>query len=131
MGLSVLYTVHISHAYILAQSPDTFTDNKKRVWKARVSLSHIGNSVLHGSVATLLAVLIVGFSRNSYFFIVFFKLWMGIVVFGSANAFILIPVILSLLGPTPDYKDRDTLREQTFFVHLDSLAEHQKIAIKL
>ena len=123
LGLSVLYTSHISHAYIMAHAPDSFSQSKQRSWKAHVALSHIGNSVLHGSIATLLAVLIVGYSRNSYFFVVFFKLWLGIVVFSSANAFILIPIILSLWGPTPDYKDRDALREKKFIARVDTMTK--------
>jgi hypothetical protein len=32
-------------------------------------------------------------------FVVFFKAWFGIVLFGMANGFMLLPVLLSLFGP--------------------------------
>ena len=70
-----------------------------------MALSIAGNSVLHGSIVAILAVLIVGFTKNSYFFVIFFELWLGIVVFATANAFILIPIILSFCGPESDNKD--------------------------
>jgi hypothetical protein len=33
---------------------------------------------------------------------VFFKAWFGIIVFGMSNGFILLPVLLSYVGPTLD-----------------------------
>ena len=107
LGLSVLYSVHMALSFHLAEAPRDMPKPKQRLWKARVGLSRIGSSVLHGSIATLLAVTIVGiFAQRSYFFIVFFKLWLGIVLIGMANAFILIPILLSFLGPTPDYEKK-------------------------
>ena len=76
---------------------------------------------MHGSLASLLAVLIVGLSRESYFFVVFFKLWIGIVAFGTVNAFILIPIALSFLGPTPDYTDKDEVRKREFFLKREDI----------
>ena len=105
LGLSVLYSVHITLSFMLVEAPRDMPKEKQRVWKARVGLSRIGSSVLHGSISTLLAVILIGvFAQRSYFFIVFFKLWLGIVLVGMANAFILIPILLSFLGPTPDFE---------------------------
>lgn len=39
---------------------------------------------------------------------VFFKLWFGIIVFGMANGFLLLPVMLSLWGPTEGFSDEGT-----------------------
>ena len=115
LGLSVLYSVHISLSFHLVEAPRDMPKPKQRVWKARVGLSRIGSSVLHGSIATLLAVTIVGiFAQRSYIFIVFFKLWLGIVLVGMANAFILIPIVLSFVGPTPDYEQKKVARRLNF-----------------
>lgn len=35
-------------------------------------------------------------------FVVFFRLWFGIIVFGMSNGFLLLPVILSYVGPLND-----------------------------
>ena len=108
LGLSVLYSVHISYTFLIVEAPGKLSTSKQRLLKARVALSRIGSSVLHGSISTLIAVIIVGiFAGNSYFFVVFFKMWLGIVGFGMANAFLLIPILLSLFGPTPDYEEKD------------------------
>jgi hypothetical protein len=39
---------------------------------------------------------------KSYIFIVFFRAWFGIITFGMANGFILLPVMLSMIGPTAE-----------------------------
>ena len=130
LGLSVLYSAHIAHAYILALAPASFSKKKRRIWKARVALSRVGPSVMHGSLATLLAVIIVGLSRQSYFFVVFFKLWIGIVAFGTVNAFILIPIVLSFVGPTPDYTDKDEVRKREFFLKREDMTRSQAEAMR-
>lgn len=122
LGFSVLYSVHISHTYLLMDAPSEFSKKEQRIWKARVALSRIGASVFHASLATLLAILIVGISPQSYFFVVFFKLWFGIVVSGMANAFIFIPMILSFIGPTPDYVEKKKERRENFIARRDSIA---------
>ena len=91
-----------------------------------MALSRIGASVLHGSIATLLAVAIVGiFARQSYFFVVFFKMWLGIVVTGMANAFLLTPILLSLFGPTPDFDSLNMSRHKNFLKRMPSMSKSQ------
>jgi len=61
LGLSVLYSVHISHTFLLVAAPNTLKPYKQRQVKARVALSRMGASVLHGAVVTLLFIGIVAF----------------------------------------------------------------------
>mmetsp|Transcript_27376 Transcript_27376/g.41641 ORF Transcript_27376/g.41641 Transcript_27376/m.41641 type:complete len:87 (+) Transcript_27376:2527-2787(+) len=82
----------------------------------------MGSSVFHGSFSTFLAIVVLGPSA-SYIFQAFFKMWFGIIIFGVANGFILLPVMLSLCGPLnrvhqikdddniPPNKVRDTSKE--------------------
>ena len=58
----------------------------------------MGSSVFHGGFSTLLAISALGPS-SSYVFVVFFKLWVGIIVFGMSNGFFLLPVIMQFVGP--------------------------------
>ena len=58
----------------------------------------MGSSVFHGGFSTFVAISVLAFS-NSYVFTVFFRTWIGIVVFGISNGFLLLPVILSEIGP--------------------------------
>ena len=62
----------------------------------------MGSSVFHGGFSTFLAISALGNSQ-SYIFVVFFKMWVGIILFGMSNGFLLLPVILSYIGPVePD-----------------------------
>ena len=103
LGLSTIFSINISIGYLRAPTLRGMPKNQHREWKTRVGLGTISTSVLHGSLATLIAVILVGiYARHSYFFEVFFKLWLVIISFGTANSFILIPILLSFVGPLPD-----------------------------
>lgn len=91
----------------------------------------MGSSVVHGGISTFLAVLVLSMAK-SYIFVVFFKLWFGIVVFGMSNGFILLPIILSFVGPTPDFTEKVQAQERRFSRRLSlkpaQIAEMQKKA---
>ena len=74
----------------------------------------VGSSMLHGIVAAAIAVLISGLLQESYFFVVFYKIWTGIIAFGTANAFIFIPILLSIAGPNPDFEAKKIMRKNDF-----------------
>lgn len=122
LGLSVLFSVKISHNYLLVETPGELEFKQQRVLKARVALSKTSATLFHAVLATLIAILIVGFNNpSSYIFIVFYKLWLGIVVYGMFNAFVIIPIILSLIGPTPDMTQKNMKRKEIFFQRMDSM----------
>ena len=66
----------------------------------------MGSSVFHGAFSTFLAILSLS-GTKSYIFVAFFKMWLGIVVFGVANGFILLPVMLALLGPLKNIEEEE------------------------
>ena len=67
----------------------------------------MGSSVFHGGASTFLAISVLAFS-DSYAFTVFFRTWIGIIVFGISNGFLLLPIILSEIGPLVQHGDRET-----------------------
>ena len=99
IGLAVDFSAHIAHTYLsIKPSPNCKTKAQAREYKARSAISQMGSSVFHGGISTFLAISVLSQSK-SYIFIVFFRLWFGIIVFGMANGFLLLPVILSIIGP--------------------------------
>mmetsp|Transcript_17543 Transcript_17543/g.29597 ORF Transcript_17543/g.29597 Transcript_17543/m.29597 type:complete len:243 (-) Transcript_17543:17-745(-) len=104
IGLAVDYSAHIGHAFLQAKAPEEdehgaeLSDFEKRVFKTRQALGSVGSSVFHGAFSTFLAIVVLAPS-SSYVFMAFFKMWFGIIVFGVANGFVLLPVMLSLCGP--------------------------------
>ena len=59
----------------------------------------MGSSVFHGGFSTFLAICVLSFAK-SYIFKIFMKLWVGIIGIGMANGFLLLPVMLSVCGPS-------------------------------
>lgn len=107
IGLAVDYSAHIMHAYLSAPSKDPTGQIKNpRIYKANRALATIGASVFHGAFSTFLAILAISPS-TSYIFEVFFKLWFGIIIFGMSCGFILLPVLLSFIGPIGTDKPAD------------------------
>jgi len=103
LGLAVDYSAHIAHCYLVVIPPKGLCKNnaEKRLYKVKKALSQIGSSIFHGGFSTFLAIITLSPSK-SYVFIVFFRAWFGIIIFGMANGFILLPVMLSFVGPTED-----------------------------
>ena len=46
------------------------------------------------------------------------------------NAFILIPVVLSLVGPVPDFEEKKQKRRQSFMARRSQMSEQMALAIE-
>ena len=89
LGIAVDFAVHIGHKYLLVVPPSTMKTNKeKRDYKVSKAISMMGPSVLYGGLSTLLAVMTISNARM-YYFMVFFKTWFCMIIFGMINGIIL------------------------------------------
>lgn len=70
----------------------------------------MGSSIFHGAFSTFLAVAVLG-SSASYIFVVFYKMWVGIIVFASSNGFLLLPVVLSYIGPVKEHASSEAKKK--------------------
>lgn len=107
IGISVDYSAHIAYAFLTAPLPahgNYSTPRRIRRYKAREALSKMGSSVFHGGFSTFLAILVLA-PGKTYVFVVFFRIWVGIITFGMANGFLLLPVLLSFIGPVKTVVD--------------------------
>ena len=64
----------------------------------------MGSSVFHGGFSTIVALVVLA-PANTYIFVVFYRLWTGILLFGMSNGFFLLPVMLSYIGPVETMVD--------------------------
>ena len=71
----------------------------------------MGSSVFHGGFSTIIALAVLA-PASTYIFVVFYRLWTGILLFGMANGFFLLPVILSYVGPLDTKIDRKLLKKE-------------------
>nr|XP_053626204.1 patched domain-containing protein 3-like [Cherax quadricarinatus] len=89
-GLCVDYAVHVAHAFLEAGG-----DRRKRV---QAAVTTIGPAVIHAGVSTLIAFLALAPS-HSHLFISFFKIFTGVSVLGLFHGLVVLPALLSLIGP--------------------------------
>merc|ERR1719370_1430814 len=90
IGLCVDYSVHICHAFLVAKG--------SKSERAVSAVESIGPAVLNGGVTTFLALVLLAGS-TSHTFLTFFKVFVLTVVFGLFHGLVLLPVLLSLVGP--------------------------------
>ena len=83
-------------------SPSTGT----RLERTLNSLEKIGPAVFNWGLTTFLALVFCGVS-TSHTFVTFFKVFVLTVVFGVYHGLVLLPVLLSLLGPNYHSDDRN------------------------
>lgn len=70
LGLAVDYSAHIGHTYLTTEPTDSManaSNAEKRMYKARIAVSKMGSSVLHGGASTFIAVIVIS-GAKSYLF---------------------------------------------------------------
>lgn len=90
VGLAVDYSAHVGHNFMTKDGT-----NEERVIQ---TLGDVGSAVLNGGVSTFLAVMVLAGSK-SYVFRVLFQTFFLTVVLGLIHGLIVLPALLSLVGP--------------------------------
>lgn len=90
VGLSVDYAAHIGHNFM--------TKGGTRGERVTATLGDVGSAVLNGGVSTFLAVMLLALSK-SYVFRVLFQTFFLTVVLGLFHGMVVLPAMLSLIGP--------------------------------
>ncbi|XP_045465991.1 patched domain-containing protein 3-like isoform X1 [Harmonia axyridis] len=108
IGLCVDYATHIGHTFLTVEGSRT-----ERTVKTMTS---IGSAVVYGGLSTLIGVLMLNFS-DAYIFQTFFKIFFLVISFGLYHGVIVMPIILSIVGPPPYSK----LHKKKHFIETEEM----------
>lgn len=90
IGLTVDYSAHVAHHFMMHQGT--------RAERAIAAVSGVGLSVFLGGTSTVVAVLVLSFSKT-YIFQVFFYMFFFTCFYGLFHGLIFLPIVLANIGP--------------------------------
>ncbi|XP_063708133.1 patched domain-containing protein 3-like [Culicoides brevitarsis] len=104
VGLCVDYAAHIGHTFLTINEGN-------RTERALKTTLHIGAAVFYGGGSTILALSVLANSQ-AYTYRSFFRIFFLVIAFGLFHGVVLLPVILSVVGPRPYKKcEKPALKE--------------------
>ena len=91
LGLTVDYSAHVAHAFMVEKGT-----REERIHQALIDM---GPAVLNGGFSTFLAFAML-MSSQSFVFLIFFKIFFLVVIFGLYHGLVFLPCLLSFIGPS-------------------------------
>jgi len=74
--------------------------------RAKKALGEMGSSVLVGITFTkFIGVIVLAFASSTLFKLYYFRMYLFIIILGAFNGLMVLPVLLSLIGPQPDINE--------------------------
>ena len=91
VGLCLNFTVHISHSFMIATG-------KSRNERVSMALEKVGGIIMNEAISLFLGISMLAFG-SSFLFTSFFKCMVDVIALGLLHSMILLPVLLTFIGP--------------------------------
>ena len=91
VGLCLNFTVHMSHSFMIATG-------KSRNERVSMALEKVGGIIMNEAISLFLGILMLAFG-SSFLFTSFFKCMVDVIALGLLHSMILLPVLLTFIGP--------------------------------
>jgi len=90
--------------------------------RIRKALNEMGSSVVVGIASTkFLGVLVLAFAPSTLFRIYYFRMYLLIIILGAFNGLLVLPVLLSLMGPSCDEEEIREREESNILLKQEAL----------